>query len=87
MRCVVVLAEAAEDLIVSTFPIHAPCVSASRGAGAGTCLVVPSHILGRDGALPPSERLNIARIGVAGQDGQDLNQFPKENIVALCFEP
>ena len=51
---------------------------------AGTCLVVPSHVLGRDGALPPSERLNIAGIGVAGQGGQDIIQFPKENIVALC---
>jgi predicted dehydrogenase len=51
---------------------------------AGTCLVLPSHVLGRDGAKPPSERLNIAGIGVAGQGGSDLNQFPKENIVALC---
>src|SRR6185295_12075442 len=27
---------------------------------------------------------NIAGIGVAGQGGQDIIQFPKENIVALC---
>lgn len=46
--------------------------------------VVPGHVLGLNGALPPSERLNIAGIGVGGQGASDLDQMRSENIVALC---
>lgn len=46
--------------------------------------VVPSYILGLNGQTPPSEKLNIAGIGVAGQGGQDMVQFPNDNIVGLC---
>src|SRR6185436_10359658 len=41
-------------------------------------------VLGLRGATPPSERLNLAGIGVAGQGAQDLNQLKEHNIVALC---
>jgi predicted dehydrogenase len=48
--------------------------------------VVPSHILGLKGQTPPSEKVNLAGIGVAGQGGSDLTQFDNlgQNIVALC---
>ena len=46
--------------------------------------IVPGHVLGLNGATPPSGKLNVAGIGVAGQGGHDINQFTKENIVALC---
>jgi predicted dehydrogenase len=46
--------------------------------------VVPGGVLGINGAASPNQKLNIAGIGVAGQGGQDLNQFKNENIVALC---
>jgi predicted dehydrogenase len=46
--------------------------------------VVPGRVLGLEGSKPPSEKLNIAGIGVAGQGGSDLNQMTSENIVALC---
>jgi predicted dehydrogenase len=46
--------------------------------------IVPARVLGRGGEAPPSERLNIAGVGVAGQGGHDIGQFPNENIVALC---
>lgn len=46
--------------------------------------IVPAHVLGLNGATPPSEKLNIAGIGVAGQGNSDLNQMSSENIVALC---
>ena len=46
--------------------------------------IVPASILGLRGATPPSEKVNIAGIGVAGQGGHDLNQFKDHNIVALC---
>ncbi len=51
---------------------------------AATVQVVPARVLGRGGEAPPSERLNIAGVGVAGQGGSDLGQFPNHNIVALC---
>ena len=47
-------------------------------------MVLPSHILGLNGATPPSEKLNIAGIGIGGQGGHDLEQMESENIVALC---
>lgn len=51
---------------------------------AATVQVVPARVLGRGGEAPPSERLNIAGIGVGGQGGHDIGQFPRESIVALC---
>lgn len=47
-------------------------------------MVVPSRVLGLGGATPPSEKLNLAGIGVAGQGSSDLDQMKSENIVALC---
>jgi len=46
--------------------------------------IVPRHILGGTGQTPPSEKLNIAGIGVGGQGSHDLRQVDTENIVALC---
>lgn len=46
--------------------------------------IVPGHVLGLNGATPPSGKLNIAGIGVAGQGGHDISQFPDHNIVGLC---
>jgi predicted dehydrogenase len=46
--------------------------------------VVPGYVLGLNGATPPSGKLNIAGVGVSGQGGSDISQFPEHNIVALC---
>lgn len=46
--------------------------------------VVPRHVLGGPGHIPPSEKLNIAGIGVGGQGASDLHEVAKENVVALC---
>jgi len=35
-------------------------------------------------ARPPSERLNLGVIGVAGRGGENLNSVSSENIVAVC---
>ena len=43
--------------------------------------IVPSRVLG---ANAPSNRLNIAGIGVGGMGGGNLEQCESENIVALC---
>ncbi|WZP00611.1 Gfo/Idh/MocA family oxidoreductase [Isosphaeraceae bacterium EP7] len=45
--------------------------------------IVPRHVLGR-GFVPPSEKLNIAGIGVGGQGGGVIREMAGENIVALC---
>jgi len=47
--------------------------------------VVPSHVLGGPGKTPPSDKLNIAAVGIGGK-GQENTQVvaQTENVVALC---
>jgi len=58
-------------------------ISASAGLSA-SFLIVPRHVLGGRGYTSPSDKLNIAGIGVGGQGGGDLRGMKSENIVALC---
>ncbi len=54
-------------------------------AGAGF-FIVPRHVMGR-GFIAPSDKLNIAGIGVGGKGESDLAEFaksPNAVIVALC---
>jgi predicted dehydrogenase len=46
--------------------------------------VVPSQVLGLQGAISPNSKLNIAGIGFGGQGGADVDACRSENIVALC---
>ncbi len=49
--------------------------------------IIPSSALGHDGAVAPSERLNVACIGLGWQMESDLQQIAvglKQNVVALC---
>jgi predicted dehydrogenase len=52
--------------------------------GAAAFTVVPRHVLGGAGHVAPSEKLNIAGIGVGGRGAGDLGAVSSENIVALC---
>ncbi len=54
------------------------------GAAAAAFTIVPRHVLGGAGQTPPSEKLNIAGIGIGGQGASDLHDVSSENIVALC---
>ena len=56
------------------------------GSAAATAAftIVPRHVLGGSGYTAPSEKLNIACIGIAGQGAYDISQVAGENIVALC---
>jgi predicted dehydrogenase len=48
--------------------------------------IIPRHVLGR-GFIAPSDKLNIAGIGIGGKGTSDLTEFaksPRVNIVALC---
>jgi predicted dehydrogenase len=51
---------------------------------AASLTIVPRYVLGGAGSIPPSEKLNIAGIGVGGQGRWDLDSVSSENIVALC---
>ena len=56
---------------------------------AGTAMtaaatIVPRHVLGGAGNIAPSEKLNIAGIGVGGMGKSNMMQLESENIVALC---
>jgi len=57
---------------------------AKSTAALSAAVLIPRHVLGGKGWIPPSDRLNIAGIGVGGQGGGDLGQMSSENIVALC---
>ncbi len=56
------------------------------GATAATAAftIVPRHVLGGAQHTAPSEKLNIAGIGVGGMGKSNLSQLETENIVALC---
>ncbi len=55
------------------------------GAAAGALFtIVPRSVLGGSGGTAPSEKLNIAGIGVGGRGFGDLRNMESENIVALC---
>jgi predicted dehydrogenase len=58
---------------------------AAVSAAAGVALfdIVPRRVLGR-GLAAPSDRLNIAGIGIGGMGAANLRNLESENIVALC---
>ena len=53
-------------------------------AAVSSFMIVPRHVLGGTGFTAPSDKLNIAGIGVAGMGAGDLKDMQSENIVALC---
>ncbi len=53
-------------------------------AAATALTIVPRHVLAGSGQTPPSEKLNIAGVGIGGQGYGDLMSVSSENIVALC---
>jgi predicted dehydrogenase len=57
-----------------------------KGASLATAAftIVPRHVLGGPGQKAPSEKLNIAGIGIGGMGAGNLANLEGENIVALC---
>ena len=53
-------------------------------AMASSFLLVPRHLVAGSGEKPPSEKLNIAGIGIGGMGANNLLNLESENIVALC---
>jgi len=60
-------------------------LSATAAAGF-SFTIVPRHVLGGAGLVPPSERINVAGIGAGGMGGGDIATVARlgANIVALC---
>jgi predicted dehydrogenase len=46
--------------------------------------IVPRSVLGGWRHIAPSEKINIAGIGVGGQGGGDISAVSSQNIIALC---
>src|ERR1700694_5927946 len=66
------------------FLTTAAVAAVSGAATTGNAFtIVPRHVLGR-GFTAPSDKLNIARIGVGGIGRANLINLATQNIVALC---
>ena len=57
-----------------------------KGVGAASVAftIVPRHVLGGANNTPPSEKLNIAGIGIGGMGAANIHNCSAENISALC---
>jgi len=56
----------------------------TAGAAGISLSMAPRHVLGGPGHTPPSEKVNIAGIGIGGVGKGFLRGCNSENIVALC---
>ena len=55
----------------------------SAGAVAAAT-VVPRHVVGGPREIPPSEKMNVAGVGIGGMGGANVRNLESQNIVALC---
>ncbi|HUX55332.1 MAG TPA: Gfo/Idh/MocA family oxidoreductase [Bacteroidales bacterium] len=51
---------------------------------ASVFTIIPRYVMGGPGYVPPSDKLNIACVGVGGKGRVDLDGVSTENIIALC---
>ncbi len=59
----------------------------TAAASATSFYIIPRHVLGGSGFVPPSDKLRVAGIGVGGMGGNDVRgvfQSGKADFVALC---
>lgn len=56
-----------------------------KAAGAASAfMIVPRSVLGGENYVAPSDKLNIAAVGVGGKGKSDIQNVAHENIYALC---
>lgn len=53
-------------------------------AAAAGFTILPSYVVSGLGHKSPSDKLNIAGVGIGGMGGSDIRSLKSENIVALC---
>src|SRR5258706_5329531 len=66
--------------------VHMKRRAFSKRAVAATAAgftLLPRHVLGGEGVVSPSEKLNIVGIGIGGQGAGDLKEMAVENIAGL----
>ena len=56
----------------------------TAAAAMAAVTFVPRHVLGGPGNTPPSEKLNVAGVGIGGMGQNNVRACESENIVALC---
>ena len=59
----------------------------TAGTAVAAFSLVPRHVIAASGETPPSERLNIASIGISGMGAGDVGDVSRDkgvNMVALC---
>jgi predicted dehydrogenase len=57
----------------------------TAGGAVAALTVIPRHAVAGSGQTPPSDKVNLASIGVGGMGAADLDALaPHSNIVALC---
>jgi len=64
--------------------INRRCFIHTSTMAATGIAVVPSYTVAGLGHIPPSDKLNIAGIGIGGKGEVNLRNMPGQNIVALC---
>ncbi len=57
---------------------------ARTSVAVATFSLVPRHVIAGSGKTPPSEKLNLACVGIGGRGGANLSALSQQNIVALC---
>ena len=58
-------------------------ISTSAAAFAGMT-ILPGHVISGFGHIAPSDKLNIACVGIGGMGRSNLANIKNDNIVALC---
>ena len=56
----------------------------AKSSALAAFTIVPRHVIGGLGYVPPSDKLNIACVGIGMKGSMDAVSVPTENIVALC---
>ncbi len=56
----------------------------AKSSAIAAFTIVPRHVIGGPGHVSPSEKLNIACVGIGGKGSMDADFVSHENIVALC---
>ena len=57
----------------------------TSAVGLAGLTIVPSSVFGKAaGQTAPSDKLNIAAVGIGGMGAANLSNMETENIVALC---
>ena len=52
---------------------------------AASFMIVPRHVLGGKGYIPPSDRLLLACVGVGGKGGDDIEHFNRTGRAEIAF--